>query len=1101
MKRILLASTLLFPATLLAQDATENAPVNAPETARDRSMIVGFLEDNLSGAGRDIRIEGFRGLLSSTATMDELTIADDTGVWFTLKNAELDWSRSALLAGRVEVTRIAAEEIIFERLPDTSSEGVDLPDPEATPFALPELPVSIDIGAIEAERVHLGAPVLKLGEAVDLSLSGSAKLADGSGEAALEIERLDAAEGQFSVDVSYDNASEVLDLDIALTEGAGGIVSTLANLPGSPPLSLTAKGAGPLDDFAADIALATQGEDRLTGQVALKAEVDPDAPEAAAPRRFSADLSGDLTPLFSADYAQFFGPSSTLTAEGLSYPAGGFDLERFALSTRTLSLIGATTIGTDGWPSAFSVSGTLESPDDRPVLLPFGSARAMVQKAEILAKYDVTRGQGWNANIDLEGYRQDGLVIDAARLGAQGTLSRQRSDAGTVLGAIKARFGLTVLGFASEDPALQEAVGTAPALTGQVFWREGQPFAIQSLEARTDATRATASGSIDGLDAGFEFTGRMSLDTPRLARFAALSGLDLAGAVSATAQGSVSPLNGTFDIEADATGTGLRTGIDQLDTLIGGTSDIHLSALRDQTGMTLREGTVTTQAVTAEAKGALTSDSGTLSVSGRLDNVARLGVALDGPATLDAEMSYLGADSPWTTRAEMTGPGGSTATLSGTLTQDFARADLDLSGTAPLGLSNRFTTAALTQGTARFDLGVNGPLALSSVRGQAQITPGARVVVSSAGLALTVDRGVVTLNGEQAQIDVEAAADTGGSISTSGSLTLSGNVPANLSIGVNALGLTDPQLYSTSINGALTLSGPLTGSATITGDLTLGETDITVSPTALGSGGDIPDISHRGAPSAVTQTRDRAGLIQSQQGGGSSVAYGLDVTLSAPNRIFVRGRGLDAELGGRLRIRGTTADVIPVGQFSLIRGRLSLLGKRITMEEGAITLQGELDPILRLVAETETDTMTVRLITEGPLSSPELTLSSSPALPDDEILAQLLFGKDLSQMSALQAAQMADAVATLTGGGSGLVGSIRDSFGLDDLDLQTSEEGSSALKLGKYISDSLYTDVTIDNAGKSVINLNYDATRNVTVKGSVSSEGDTGLGVFFERDY
>lgn len=347
---------------------------------------------------------------------------------------------------------------------------------------------------------------------------------------------------------------------------------------------------------------------------------------------------------------------------------------------------------------------------------------------------------------------------------------------------------------------------------------------------------------------------------------------------------------------------------------------------------------------------------------------------------------------------------------------------------------------------------------------------------------------------------MEAAADTGGSISTSGSLTLSGNVPANLSIGLNALGLTDPQLYSTSINGALTVSGPLTGTATITGDLTLGETNITVSPAALGSGGDIPEITHQGAPSAVTQTRDRAGLIQSEQGSGSSVAYGLDVTLSAPNRIFVRGRGLDAELGGRLRIRGTTADVIPVGQFSLIRGRLSLLGKRITMEEGAITLQGELDPILRLVAETETDTMTVQLITEGPLSSPELTLSSSPALPDDEILAQLLFGKDLSQMSALQAAQMADAVATLTGG-SGLVGSIRDSFGLDDLDLQTSEEGSSALKLGKYISDSLYTDVTIDNAGKSVINLNYDATRNVTVKGSVSSEGDTGLGVFFERDY
>ncbi|MBW6418682.1 translocation/assembly module TamB domain-containing protein [Celeribacter sp. PS-C1] len=1095
MKRILLASTLLVPAALIAQDNSSS------ETARDRSMIVGFLEDNLSGAGRDIRIEGFRGLLSSTATMDELTIADENGTWFTLRNAELDWSRTALLAGRVEVTRIAAEEIVFERLPETSTEGVDLPDPEAKPFSLPDLPVSIDIGAIEAERVHLGATVLKIGEAVELSLNGSAKLDDGSGEAVLEIERLDAADEQFSVSVSYDNATEVLDLDLSLTEDAGGIVSTLANLPGSPPLSLTAKGAGPLDEFAADIALATRGEDRLTGRVALNAEVDPEAPDAAAPRRFSADLSGDLTPLFSADYAQFFGPSSTLNAEGVSYPDGGFDLERFALSTRTLSLIGTTTIGTDGWPSAFSVSGTLESPDERPVLLPFGSARSMVQKAEILAKYDATRGQGWSANIDVQDYTQDGLDIGSARLGAQGTITRQSSESTTALGAVKARFGLTVQDFASEDPALQEAVGDAPALSGQVFWREGEPFVIQSLEARTDATRATASGSIDGLDAGFEFTGRMSLDTPRLARFAALSGLDLAGAVSVKAQGSVSPLHGTFDLEADANGTGLSTGIDQVDTLIGGTSDIHLSAVRDQTGMTLREGKVTTQAVTAEAQGALTSDSGTLSLTTQLDNVARLGVALNGPATLDAEMSYLGADSPWTTRADLTGPGGSTATLSGTLTQDFSSADLDLSGTAPLGLSNRFTTAVLTQGTAQFDLGVNGPLALSSVAGQVQVSPGARVVVSAADLALTVNRGVVSLNGEQAQIDVEAAADTGGSISTSGQLTLSGSIPAELSINLNALGLTDPQLYSTSISGAVTVAGPLTGNANIAGELTLGETNVTVSPAALGSGGDIPDITHRGASSAVTQTRSRAGLIQSANGGGSSVAYGLDVVLSAPNQIFVRGRGLDAELGGRLRIRGTTADVVPVGQFSLIRGRLSLLGKRITMAEGAITLQGELDPILRLVAETETDTMTVQLITEGPLSSPELTLSSSPALPDDEILAQLLFGKDLSKMSALQAAQMADAVATLTGGGSGLVGSIRDSFGLDDLDLQTSEDGASALTLGKYISDSLYTDVTIDNEGKSVIDLNYDATRNVTIKGSVSSEGDTGVGVFFERDY
>lgn len=1102
MKKLLpitLAATL--PLTLAAQDSVNEAD-NTAETARDRSMIVGFLEDNLSGAGRDIRIEGFNGLLSSTATMDELTIADADGVWFTLRDAELNWSRKALLAGRLEVTRIAAGEIVFDRLPVAGEDtGVDLPDPEAKPFSLPDLPVSIDIGAIEAERVHLGAPVLKLGEAVEISLTGSAKLKDGSGDTALEITRIDGTEGAFSLAAAFDNTSEELLLDLSLAEGPGGIVSTLANLPGSPSLALTAKGSGPLDGFATDITLATQGEERLTGRVALTAEPDEEAPDAPAPRRFSADLSGDLTPLFSAEYARFFGPSSTLTAQGVSYPEGGFDLERFALSTRTLSLVGATTIAADGWPSAFSLSGTLESPDDRPVLLPFGASRSMVEHAEILANYDVARGQSWSAAIDMQGYAQDGLDIGSARLGAQGTITRQRNDTGTVLGAIKARFGLAVQGFASDDPALQEAVGTAPALTGQVFWREGEPFVIESLEARTDATRATASGSIDGLDAGFEFTGRMSLDTPRLARFAALSGQDLSGALSATAKGSLSPLNGTFDIDMEATGTDLKIGTDQIDALTGGESVLNVGVKRDATGLTLRPTRLKTRALDVAAEGQLATESGALSLTAQLDDVARLGVALSGPLNLKTEMRHTGTETPWTAQADMTGPGGSTAALSGTLTQDFATAALALTGSAPLGLSNRLTSAALTQGTTRFDLAVNGPLALSSVSGQVQVNSGARVVISSAGLALTVDRGVVSLDGDQAQLDFAARADTGGSLTTSGQIGLTGTLPANLDIGLNGLGLSDPQLYSTTIDGDLSFDGGLAGGGNIAGTLTLGRTDVTVSPSALGSGGDIPEIAHVGASSAVTTTRDRAGLIASANGGDGTTAYGLDLTLRAPNQIFIRGRGLDAELGGQLRLRGTTADVIPVGQFSLIRGRLSILGKRITMKEGAVTLQGELDPTMRLVAETETETMTVQLITEGPLSSPELTLSSSPSLPQDEILAQLLFGKDLTEISAFQAAQMADAVATLTGGGGGLVGSIRDSFGLDDLDLQTSEEGGSSLKLGKYISDKIYTDVTIDNAGQSVINLNLDASRHVTVKGSASSDGDTGVGVFFERDY
>lgn len=1254
-----------LPVTLVAQEI-------GTSTEGDRSLIVGFLEDNLSGAGRDIRIVGFEGLLSSSATLDELTIADEEGVWFTLRDAELDWNRTALLRGRVEVTRITAGEILFERLPEMTDEGIDLPDPEAKPFALPELPVSIDIGEIAAERVVLGAPVLRVGEEVTLSLAGSMKLADGSGSADLDITRLDDT-GTFDLSVSYENATEQLDLDLALSEGQGGLVTRLANINGAPSLDLDIEGTGPLDDFTAQIALATQGEDRLTGTVALTAPVDESDPDAPAPRRFSADLAGDLTPLFTAEYAEFFGPSSTLSAQGASYPAGGFDLDRFTLSTQTLSLVGSAQIAADGLPSAFSISGSLNGLDQRPVLLPFGDARSLVQSAEILATFNAGESEDWAADISVEGYSQDGLDIGRATLTGGGTIAREATEDGTtLLSRVNGAFNLNLTEFASDTPALQEAIGTAPAFQGDLSWREGEPLQISALSLRTDATRATLSGQLEGLDSGLTFSGNMSLDTPRLARFAGLSGMALEGGAVIFAEGSVSPLSGMFDLSTTARGQDLKIGIDQVDALIGGESNVRLIARRDETGLTVDRLRVSSAAVEADASTTLTSESGTVTLSARLDDLSRLGVALSGPATIDlsaerqdgqeswdstlsmtgpdgasadisgllsgledvpvfdgtaeittpelsalseltgmrlggrlstratgkviptegqfdlsltaegsnlrtgiaqvdnvisgtsrvalsaargadgllqirsadvrtpaltatatgsygaeasalaltarlddvarlgiglsgplsvsADLAQAGTGSDWATTASLTGPGGATAQIDGQVAENFGRANVTMRGSAPLGLANSFTTAALAQGTAAYDLALNGPFALSSLSGTVQMQPGARVVANSAGLAMTLTRGTITLANEQARLDIVATADTGGEISTSGTLGLSGARVADLAIGLDGLVMVDPKLYRTTIDGTLQFTGPMTGGANLTGDVSLGATEVTVSTSGLG-GGSLPDIDHIGASSKVITTQRRAGLLEGANGSGGGAVYGLDVIIRAPNQIFVRGRGLDAELGGRLRVRGTTADTIAVGQFSLVRGRLSLLGKRIDLEEGAITLQGELDPRLRLVGVSSTDDLSIQVLLSGPLSDLELSLTSSPSLPQDEVLAQLLFGKDITEISAFQAAQMAAAVATLTGNGGGLVNSIRDSFGLDDLDLQTTENGDAALKLGKYISDKVYTDVTIDSEGETEINLNLDATRNITIKGSVTSAGDTGVGVFFEKDY
>ena len=82
---------------------------------------------------------------------------------------------------------------------------------------------------------------------------------------------------------------------------------------------------------------------------------------------------------------------------------------------------------------------------------------------------------------------------------------------------------------------------------------------------------------------------------------------------------------------------------------------------------------------------------------------------------------------------------------------------------------------------------------------------------------------------------------------------------------------------------------------------------------------------------------------------------------------------------------------------------------------------------------------------------------------------------------------------------------LRKAFGdhvvLDDLDLTTDEEGDISVRAGKYLSDNLYTDVQVDADGTSKINLNLDVSQELTARGSVGSDGDSTVGLFYERDY
>lgn len=507
----------------------------------------------------------------------------------------------------------------------------------------------------------------------------------------------------------------------------------------------------------------------------------------------------------------------------------------------------------------------------------------------------------------------------------------------------------------------------------------------------------------------------------------------------------------------------------------------------------------------ATVLGVVTGPDAAVDFNVNMPNLGAIVPKLSGPlnVTGNANMTPQG----WRLATNARGPSGTQAQIAGLVGND-GNLNLDINGNAPLGLSAPFIAPRVLQGQVRFDLALNGPAELGSLNGTIQ-TSGATLTAPNLRVGLEGINANIALANSRAGIDLSANATGGGSLSVTGGMGLDGPLPADLAIILRNIVLTDPRLYRTSLSGALRLAGPLSGGAAIAGDVTIGETFVTVPSTGLTSIGDIPPITHVGASAGNLETRRRAGLLEEgaaadpvQSGGGGSAGFGLNVSVNAPGRIVVRGRGLDAELGGRLQITGNTNNIISAGRFDLARGRLDILGKRFDLVEGSAQFQGGLIPFIRFVSITSTPNGTASIIVEGPADVPEVTFESSPAGPQDEVLAQLLFGRNLSEISAFQALKLANAVATLAGrGGNGVVGNLRDRFGLDDLDITTTDSGETALSVGKYLSDNVYTDVTAASDGTGEVSLNIDITPNLKGKATLGSDGDTSIGLFFEKDY
>ncbi len=237
----------------------------------------------------------------------------------------------------------------------------------------------------------------------------------------------------------------------------------------------------------------------------------------------------------------------------------------------------------------------------------------------------------------------------------------------------------------------------------------------------------------------------------------------------------------------------------------------------------------------------------------------------------------------------------------------------------------------------------------------------------------------------------------------------------------------------------------------------------------------------------------------------------LDLQLLVPGELFLRGNGLELELGGELRILREPGDAATApprlhGAFGFRDGSYDFLGRRFDLERGEATFFGgeEPDPALDVVLASQIGDNRVRILLGGRASEPVLRLESDPERSEGEIMGLILSGGESDEETAT-GEQLQDAGATLLAalGSSALRNNLARRSGLDRVEYQAGEEGEAgSLLLAKYLHPRLLMqyELGLEESSDFVLHLRYLLNRHWKIETNYSQQGDSGLELFWSRE-
>jgi len=903
-----------------------------------------------------------------------------------------------------------------------------------------------------------------------------------------------------------------------------------------------------------DLAIASPG-----ARGTVMADWRASQPRAEAPWSFSVTTHAQGLRLTATTLNDLLGPAPTFSASGQARPEG-LTLERANLETKVATATGLGAIGADGalrlkfdWTGkgpipvgpilvtglskgAGDVVGTIDRPrldataDLGAVNFPdlgdlrlrqarltvslAGDGRALAGSANLTAVSDQGPAKA-AADFQLapDEIALTGIAIDAggAALHGTGTLK----DAGLALADLTFAIGpgAFITGGHADGTVRITSSGDGPharvALEGSGIVLPNGMGGFDTLSLTADGPlrrlpyRTTAKGETLGLRGRFTGTGLLTADKNSV--MAAFTG---AGRIGGADVHTLSPAEIAFGAAGSsgawhlAVGQGGRADVTftQSGAALSGRAvvaalDIGLLN-RDVVGRTdgvltfARRGDTLSGAAQAKVTGLAARDlegatplagtidatfgGGALVLATRLSDAAGSKVAMDVklPATMSANPLALGIDTK--------------TAISGKFAIDGAIGPIwDLVEGGSQSLTGRMIASGA----------IGGSLADPLLTGTAAIDNG-DFEDGSVGLRLKGFTLRAALNGNQVDVSQFGASDGAkGTLSGSGRLSLLRDGASAFRVGLKGFRLFDNALGQATASGDVNVDRAADGKVRLAGALTIDRAQI--SPKSTTPSGVVPmDVveihGHADTSDFAPEPARRDPPVN------------LDIGLKAPAGIFIKGRGLNLELSMDARVTGSNAAPNLTGTARVVRGDYDFAGKRFTMDDTGVVRLGSTPQtiLLNLTATREDPTLTAVIKIGGTAAAPTITLSSTPSLPNDEILSQVLFGASAAQLSGPQAAQLASTLAGLAGGGGlDVIGGLRGFARLDRLAIDSTAASGFSIAGGKYITDRIYVELSDSAKTGQGAQVEWRLKKHIAIVSRVTSQGDNAVSIRWRRDY